>query len=49
VLDTLAAAPSADPVPGVTQAELEALLAGFEPGTPNPTDATTTEEIQHVH
>ena len=26
-----------------------ALLAGFEPGTPDPTDATTTEETQHVH
>jgi glyoxylase-like metal-dependent hydrolase (beta-lactamase superfamily II) len=49
ILDTLAAAPSADPVPGVTQAELEALLAGFEPATPNPTNATTREEIQHVH
>lgn len=49
VLDTLAAAPSADPVPGVTQAELEALLAGFEPGTPDPTDAPITKEIQHVH
>jgi glyoxylase-like metal-dependent hydrolase (beta-lactamase superfamily II) len=31
VADTLRTVPSADPVPGVTQAELEALLAGFEP------------------
>lgn len=33
VVDTLRDAPAADPVPGVTQAELEALLAGFEPVT----------------
>jgi glyoxylase-like metal-dependent hydrolase (beta-lactamase superfamily II) len=42
VLDTLAMAPSADPVPGVTQAELEVLLAGFEPGVPDPTTTATT-------
>jgi len=47
VTRTLATTPSADPVPGVTQAELEALLAGFEPGSPDP--ATTDEELHHVH
>jgi glyoxylase-like metal-dependent hydrolase (beta-lactamase superfamily II) len=31
-LDALRTAPLADPVPGLTQTELEALLAGFEPG-----------------
>lgn len=31
VLETLRKAPSADPVPGVTQAELEVLLAQFDP------------------
>ena len=31
VLDTLRAAPTADPVPGVTQVELETMLSQFEP------------------
>ncbi|MCV2490797.1 MBL fold metallo-hydrolase [Geodermatophilus sp. YIM 151500] len=40
VVATLRTTPSADPVPGVTQAELKALLAGFEPqpeARPQPT------------
>lgn len=47
VAQTLARTPSADPVPGVTQTELEALLAGFEPVSPDP--AATDEELHHVH
>ena len=43
-VDALRTAPHADPVPGLTQAELEALLAGFAPDT---TD-TTTKENAHV-
>ncbi len=39
-VDALRTAPDADPVPGLTQRELEALLAGFEPGTTTPEKET---------
>ncbi|OLT06170.1 hypothetical protein BJF90_18320 [Pseudonocardia sp. CNS-004] len=39
VVDTLRSTPSADPVPGMTQTELEALLAGFEPTPKESVDA----------
>lgn len=48
----LRTAPHADPIPGLTQTELENLLAGFAPGTADPTDTenaeNTEKETAHV-